>query len=70
VNWGFAMQEIKIRLSINETDQSWTLELNGKVYSHISTLAVDDLVDYAMVAAQQALLDELDQMRQANYRAN
>jgi hypothetical protein len=64
------MQEIKTRLSLNETDQSWTLELNGKVYSHISTEVVDDLVDFSIVAAQQALRDEMDQMRHANYRAN
>jgi hypothetical protein len=70
MNWRFAMQEINLRLSLNETDQSWTLELNGKVYNHISTEAVDDLVDYALVAAQQALRDELDRMRLTNRRAN
>lgn len=64
------MQEINIRLSLNETDQSWTLELNGKVYNHISTEAVDDLVDFSIVAAQQALRDEMDQMRHGNYCAN
>jgi hypothetical protein len=64
------MQEINIRLSLNETDQSWTLELNGKVYSNISDEAVDDLVDYAMVAAQQALRDELDQVWRTDRRAN
>jgi hypothetical protein len=46
------------------------LELNGKVFSHTSTDAVDDLVDYAMVAAQQALLDEQDQIRHTNHRAS
>jgi hypothetical protein len=70
LNRRFAMQEINIRLSFNETDQNWTLELNGKVYSHISTEAVDDLVDYAVVAAQQALRDQQDQIGHINHRAN
>jgi hypothetical protein len=64
------MQEINIRLSFNETDQNWTLELNGKVYSHISTEAVDDLVDYALVAAQQTLRDQQDQIRHTNHGTN
>ena len=64
------MQEINIKLWFNETEENWTLDLNGTVYSHISTGAVDDLVEYALVAAQQALRDKWGQIPQTNSRAN
>jgi hypothetical protein len=64
------MQEINIMLWFNETEENWTLDLNGTVYSHISTGAVDDLVEYALVAAQQALRDKWGQIPQTNSRAN
>jgi hypothetical protein len=64
------MQEINIKLWFNETEENWTLDLNGTVYSHISTGAVDDLVEYALVAAQQALRDKWGRTPQTNSRAN
>jgi hypothetical protein len=48
------MQEINIKLWFNQTEEDWTLDVNGTVYKHISTAAVDDLVEYAVLAAQQA----------------
>jgi hypothetical protein len=50
------MQEIRIKLWRHDKDD-WSIELHGRLHKHISSVTVDQLAEYALVAAQQ----ELDQ---------
>jgi hypothetical protein len=49
------MQEIKIKLWRNAQAQDWSLEILGKRHEHIGSDTVNDLVEYALLAAQQEL---------------
>jgi hypothetical protein len=51
------MQEIKIKLWRHAEEKDWSAEVCGQLHKHISTETVDDLVEYVLVAAQQALLE-------------
>jgi hypothetical protein len=51
------MQEIHITFWTHERGESWSVEINGKFYSHIPTTTVDELVEYAVVAAEEAILN-------------
>jgi hypothetical protein len=50
------MKAIEIVLYRNQHQQDWSLEIDGERHDHVSTETVDDLVEYALVAAQQHLL--------------
>jgi hypothetical protein len=49
--------EIKIKLWHHNEENDWSAEVCGRLHKHISTKTVDDLVEYVLVAAQQALLE-------------
>jgi hypothetical protein len=51
------MQEIKIKLWRHTEEKDWSAEVYGKLHEHISAKTVDELVEYVVVAAQQALLE-------------
>jgi hypothetical protein len=51
------MQEIHITFWTHEQGESWSVEINGKFFSHVSTTAVDELVESAVVAAEEAILN-------------
>jgi hypothetical protein len=51
------MEPITIWLSRNNSEQDWTVEIDGSLYKHISTKTLDDLIEYTLVVAQQALLE-------------
>jgi hypothetical protein len=51
------MQEIKIKLWRHNDKNDWSAEVYGRLHKHISTETVDELVEYVLVAAQQALLE-------------
>ncbi len=51
------MEAINISLSRNYSERDWSVEIDGHLYDHISTRILDDLVDYALIAAQQNLLE-------------
>jgi hypothetical protein len=51
------MQEIKIKLWRHTEEKDWSAEVYGKLHKHIATKTVDELVEYVLVAAQQALLE-------------
>jgi hypothetical protein len=50
------MQEIHIKLWRHTEAQDWSAEVDGRLHEHISTETVDELVEYVLVATQQALL--------------
>jgi hypothetical protein len=54
------MQEIKIKLWRHTEEKDWSAEVYGKLHKHISAKTVDELVEYVVVAAQQALLEPED----------
>jgi hypothetical protein len=51
------MEAIKISVSRNHSEQDWSVKIDGTLYDHISTRTLDDLVEYAVVVAQQHLLE-------------
>jgi hypothetical protein len=51
------MQEIKIKLWRHKEEKDWSAEVHGRMHKHISTKTVDEMVEYVVVAAQQALLE-------------
>jgi hypothetical protein len=51
------MQEIKIKLWRHDKEKDWSAEVRGRLHKHISTKTVDEMVEYVLVAAQQALLE-------------
>jgi hypothetical protein len=55
---GHGVREIKIKLWRHGEDD-WSIEVHGRLHSRMSSVMVDELVEYALVAAQQAL--ELEQ---------
>lgn len=51
------MQEVKLKLWRNIEGDDWSIEILGRLHSHVSTTTVGELVEYALVAAQQALYE-------------
>jgi hypothetical protein len=51
------VEAINVILSRNFTEKDWSVEICGNLYEHISAKTLDDLVEYALIAAQQSLLD-------------
>jgi hypothetical protein len=51
------MEAINISLSRNHSEQDWSVEIDGTLHDHISTKTLDDLVEYALLVAQQNLLE-------------
>jgi hypothetical protein len=51
------MQEMNIKLWRHTEEQDWSAEVLGRLHEHISTRTVDELVEYGLVATQQALLE-------------
>jgi hypothetical protein len=51
------MKETNIRLLRNLEEKDWSVQIDGKLYDHISTNTLDDLLEYTSIAAQQSLLE-------------
>ena len=45
-----------IKLWRHAEENDWSVEVGGRLHKHVSTKTVDELVEYVLVAAQQALL--------------
>ena len=54
---GNDIEEIQLTLWYHEEKEEWTLEVNGALHNHVSSKVIDDWVEYAVVAAQQALIE-------------
>jgi hypothetical protein len=50
------MKSINILLFRNCSQHDWSVEIDGTRHNHVSTVHLDDLIEYASVAAQQDLL--------------
>lgn len=51
------MEAINIMLTRNHSERDWSVEIDDSLYAHISTRTLEDLVGYALVVAQQNLLE-------------
>jgi hypothetical protein len=51
------MQEIHIILWRHEEEDNWSIQIDGKFHKHVSAKTIDELTEYAVVAAEQALLE-------------
>jgi hypothetical protein len=48
------MQTVDMRIMYHG-ENDWSVWISGKLHSHVSSLALDDLIEYALVAAEVAL---------------
>ena len=51
------MREINITLWYHDEENDWSVEVNGRLHAHVSATTVDELVEYALIEVQQALLE-------------
>jgi hypothetical protein len=51
------VKEINIRIWRNDKEQDWSIDVDGALHHHVSAKTIDDLVEYAIVAAQQSLIE-------------
>ena len=51
------MEAINIELFRNQREQDWSVQIDGNRYDHVSSQTLDELIEYALVAAQQNLLE-------------
>lgn len=49
------MRTLNIKLWHHGDTQDWSVEINGVLHSHVSSMTVDALTEYAVVYAQQLL---------------
>jgi hypothetical protein len=58
------MEEIRIRLWLDEQCQDWHVEINGRRYTHVTSQSMEDLIEAAVITAEnvieQATLRGLD----------
>jgi hypothetical protein len=58
------MEEIRIRLWLDEQCQDWHVEINGRRHMHVTSQNMEDLVEAAVIRAEniieQATLRGLD----------
>jgi hypothetical protein len=50
------MQEITIRLWRNRADD-WSLDINGQHYEHVPTEVMENLVECALIVAEESLIN-------------
>jgi hypothetical protein len=48
------MQTVDMRI-LYHAENDWSVRISGKLYSHVSSAALDDLIEYALVAVEVAL---------------
>jgi hypothetical protein len=48
------MQKVNVRI-LYHAENDWSVRISGKLQSHISSAALDDLIDYALVAVEVTL---------------
>ena len=51
------IQEIKVRLWRNAEAQDWSVEINGLRHDHVSSEILEDLVETALIVAEEQLMD-------------
>jgi hypothetical protein len=64
------MKTILIVLYRNSTQRDWSVQIDGIHFDHVSTETLDDLVEYASLAAQQQLLEQKSLLRIATYSSH
>jgi hypothetical protein len=52
----FHMQELTLKLWWNET-RDWSIEINGLRHEHVCTEIMEDLVEVALIVAENSLTD-------------
>jgi hypothetical protein len=52
------MREINIKIWQNDKAKDWSIDLDGALHHHVSARTIDELVEYAVIAAQQALMEQ------------
>jgi hypothetical protein len=51
------MENIRIVLRRNHVQRDWSVEIDGTQHNHISSTTLDDLIEYALVSAEQSLIE-------------
>jgi hypothetical protein len=47
------MQTVDMRI-LYHAENDWSVRISGKLHSHVSSAALDDLIEYALVAVEVA----------------
>lgn len=46
------MSDVRIKILLDDAGTDWSVEIDGKLYQHCSEETVNDLVEFALLAAQ------------------
>jgi hypothetical protein len=49
------MEEIRLRLWRDEQGRNWHVEINGHRHMHVTSQSVEDLVEAAVITAEQVI---------------
>lgn len=50
------MQTVEMSI-MHHAQNDWSVRISGKLHSHVSSAALDDLIEYSLVAAEVTLSD-------------
>jgi hypothetical protein len=53
------MQEINVKLWRNNREQDWSVEINGKRYESVPIELIEELVERALIVAEESLIKVL-----------
>jgi hypothetical protein len=51
------MQTVDMRI-LYHAENDWSVWISGKLHSHVSSAALDDLIDHALVAVEVARIED------------
>lgn len=51
------MQKLDIVLWMNDQRDDWSIEVNGLRHEHVSSKVVEDLVECALIVAENSLME-------------
>jgi hypothetical protein len=49
------VKPINITIRYNKAEKDWTIDIDGKIRSHVSATEIEELLEYTMVAAEQSV---------------
>jgi hypothetical protein len=52
------VRELNIKIYLNSSPNDWSLEINGRLYRHIQTEVLEELVTVAVIETESSCLHE------------
>jgi hypothetical protein len=63
------MEDISIVLRRNHLQKDWSVEIDGTQHNHVSSTTLEDLIEYALVSAEQSLMEREIDIKKENPRS-